>query len=139
MSELQTGGCLCGAVRFTAQAADHFHACHCDSCKRWSGGVYLGVDVGDSLNVEDDASLSYYNSSAWAKRGFCKLCGSTLFWSAPDFGVMYVAYNAFDVAPKGEFQQELYIDKKPSAYSFAQSTQQMTKAEVEAMFAGDNG
>ena len=131
---MAAGGCICGAVRFDAKPDDHFHACHCDTCRRWSGGVYLGVEVGDTLRVEDEAELRWYASSEWAQRGFCGRCGATLFWDAPDFGKIYVAYNAFDEAPHGDFATELYIDRKPDAYSFAQSTQKLTKAEVEAQF-----
>ena len=41
-----TGGCLCGAVRYTAGAeALGNAACHCGMCRSWSGHVWASVMV----------------------------------------------------------------------------------------------
>ena len=47
-----TGRCLCGAVTFTATPRGGMHACHCDTCRRLSGGILFSVDCGDSVEVE---------------------------------------------------------------------------------------
>jgi len=41
-----TGSCMCGAVSFpvTAQITQT-NACHCNMCRKWSGGVFFGVVV----------------------------------------------------------------------------------------------
>ena len=47
-----TGGCLCGAVRFTAEADDDgIVACHCTMCRRWSGHVWAAAGV-TALRIE---------------------------------------------------------------------------------------
>ena len=39
-----TGSCLCGAVSFTAKGVNgEVHACHCKSCRNWSGGSMLAM------------------------------------------------------------------------------------------------
>lgn len=42
-----TGGCLCGAVRFSVEHVEtHHHACHCGMCRRWSGGsAFFAAEV----------------------------------------------------------------------------------------------
>ena len=36
-----SGHCLCGSVSFECSAEPEFpHCCHCDDCRRASGGVY---------------------------------------------------------------------------------------------------
>ena len=41
-----TGGCLCGAARFElAEAPTSYGACHCGTCRKFSGGIELGVEV----------------------------------------------------------------------------------------------
>jgi len=47
-----------------------------------------------------------------------------------------VAVGSLDETADLPFTTELYIDRKPEAYSFSQETKKMTKDEVEAMFAG---
>ena len=42
MSEMMTGGCACGKVRYTAAVAnDDAYLCHCRMCQKASGGVSI--------------------------------------------------------------------------------------------------
>ena len=75
-----TGGCLCGAVRYRAEA-DPMRAviCHCVTCRRVSGApmmcfVHFPAEAFRWLG----SPPKRYRSSASAERGFCPLCGSTL-------------------------------------------------------------
>lgn len=88
------GRCLCGAVSFTAVPQGGMHACHCESCRRISGGVSLSVNCGDS--VEISGPLATYSSSEWAERQFCPTCGSGLFWRLKAGGMSMVSVQAFD-------------------------------------------
>ena len=72
----KTGGCLCGAVRFTLKdTPTEYGACHCSMCRKFSGGIELGVQVlPDGITWDADEDLATYTSSAWAERGFCRRC-----------------------------------------------------------------
>ncbi|HEX4584755.1 MAG TPA: GFA family protein [Burkholderiaceae bacterium] len=77
-----TGGCLCGAVRYrlTGPLADVI-ACHCTQCRRHTGHYAAHTSVPlESFQLERDSALAWYRSSREAERGFCRVCGSTLFW-----------------------------------------------------------
>jgi hypothetical protein len=77
-----TGGCLCGAVRYrlTGPLSDVI-ACHCTQCRRQTGHYAAETWVPlDRFQLERDAALTWYRSSAQAERGFCRVCGSVLFW-----------------------------------------------------------
>ena len=83
MAEAQvTGGCLCGAVRYETRAAPHSVIyCHCASCRRATGqplvaGGYFRVDQ----IVFTAGTAQRYRSSPYADRGFCALCGTSLFY-----------------------------------------------------------
>jgi len=136
MPETLTGRCLCGAVAFTAVPKHGMHACHCESCRRWTGGVYLGVDCGDSVEVATPGAVTTYESSAWASRSFCRTCGSTLFWTLKAGGMIAVSLQAFDDPSAFAFDSEIFIDSKPGNYDFAGDRVRMTGAEVMAQFAG---
>ncbi len=78
----KTGGCLCGAVRFIATGPfAPVVNCHCSQCRRFHGGwgAYTAVPEGE-LRFDRDDGLTWYESSAGVQRGFCRHCGSSLFW-----------------------------------------------------------
>ena len=129
------GGCLCGAVRFRAHDVEtHYHACHCGMCRRWAGGPLLAATVGriDLLSADD---LVRYPSSDWAERGFCRRCGSSLFYYLKPAQQYAVAVGAFDDPAPFALTGEIYIDHKPRGYAFAGDHPRRTEAEVLAQYA----
>lgn len=136
------GSCLCGAVRFEAEpAARASHACHCDMCRAWGGVAFVGVEVRPGeIRFEDEDAIAAFRSSDWAERGFCRVCGSHLFYRltlpGPDEGVIHMALGLFEDQDAFPLVSEIYIDRKPSAYAFAGERRRRTKAEVEAETGG---
>lgn len=134
-----SGQCLCGAVslRVTPEAM-HADACHCAMCRRWSGGPFMSLPCGTNVVIEQDGdALALYDSSDWGQRGFCKRCGSLLFYRMREQGTYYVSTGLFDDIEGLSFETEIFIDSKPGWYAFANDTRKMTGAEVVAAFAAD--
>ena len=77
-----TGGCLCGAVRFEIRGRlRDIIACHCRECRIVSGHFTAATATRpENLSFTEDRGLRWFESSEIADRGFCHLCGSTLFW-----------------------------------------------------------
>ena len=112
-----SGQCLCGAVKFEAKDVEsHIHACHCSMCRRWNGGPALAASVG-SVSFEGEENIARYGSSEWAERGFCKLCGSNLFYLLkPSRYIMGAgAFNEQNF----ELESEIFCAGKPAWYEFA--------------------
>ena len=131
-----SGGCLCGAVRFTAAPKDrNFGACHCSMCRRWAAGPLLAIECGGTVRVEDQSNLGIYRSSEWAERCFCKQCGTPLFYRLVGMDFYAVSVEAFDDRTEFTFTSQIFIDEKPPYYDFANATKAMTGAEVFAAFA----
>lgn len=134
MAETHEGKCLCGSVTFTAEIAEkHADVCHCAMCQKWAGGIAMLVDA-VSLSVSENEHLGIYKASEWAERGFCKKCGSSLFWRMQDGSHATVSVASLESSEGFTFTKEIFIDEKPDFYSFAQDTDKMTGAEVIAMF-----
>jgi hypothetical protein len=128
-----SGGCLCGAVRFTATPKSHnYGVCHCSMCRRWAAGPFMAIVCGDTVKFDKDADLGLYQSSAWAERGFCKKCGTSLFYKFKGKDDYIVSTEAFDDTSDFKLVAEIYIDEKPANYAFANDTKKMTGAEVMA-------
>ncbi len=134
------GGCLCGAVRFEITSdVTEAGACHCGMCRKFSGGIYVAVRVPvGGMTFASEETLGLYTSSDWAERGFCKTCGSSLFYRmtapGPMQGDMHVGLGTFDDANGVPLTGEIFIDRKPDGYAFAGDTVKMTEQEIVAMF-----
>lgn len=121
----RTGGCLCGAVRFSARnVPDSFGACHCPMCRRWTGSALLGVSVRtDDIDWEGSANISTVQSSDWAERAWCSKCGTNLYFrvTMPGdwFGGTELPIGLFDDPDGFEFTNEIYIDHKPDSFAYA--------------------
>lgn len=137
----KTGKCLCGAVGFElAEAPEGYGACHCAMCRRWSGGIELGIQVmPGGIDWTGQDNIHTFTSSDWAERGFCAICGSNLFWRltapGPMHGMMSVSAGALDSLKGLKLTSEVYIDHKPDGHAFAGERQRMTEADIMAMVA----
>lgn len=85
----RTGGCACGAIRFTLTAPFiATGACHCTACQKASGGGanYVGIVPREALVVTTGAPKVYRtpgDSGGMVDRAFCPDCGTPL-WAAPE-------------------------------------------------------
>ena len=80
-----SGKCMCGAVAFEFRAdREDVTACHCGQCRSWSGHHWASLNAPfESLAIKiGEEALGWYRSSDYARRGFCRECGSSLFWHA---------------------------------------------------------
>ncbi len=81
MAQSFSGGCVCGAVRYTATADPIFSAnCHCRDCQRTTGAAFTSFFAVPKASVRVDGELSFYDykaeSGSTVSRGFCPRCGS---------------------------------------------------------------
>lgn len=98
MQDHQTGGCLCGKVRFTTTGPlREVIFCHCSQCRRQSGLYFAATSVrADCLALEGAGNITWFAASDFAKRGFCGTCGSILFWKPNDEARYAILAGAFD-------------------------------------------
>ena len=119
------GGCLCGAVRFTASdVPDKAGICHCPMCRRWTGSALIGVSVPrEAVQWQGEDRIRRRQTSHWAQRAWCDECGTGLYFEVTMDG----AYSGKLEFPIGVFDDpngfaigsEIYIDHKPDSYAFA--------------------
>ncbi len=130
-----TGQCLCGKVTLKASTINpKMGACHCHMCRKWTGGPFLAIDCGSEVSWEGQEYLSIYNSSEWAERGFCRNCGSHLFYRLKEANQYFVLAGIFSEQPF-VFDHQIFIEEKPDYYTFADETENLTGEEVAAKFA----
>jgi len=82
MTKIHTGSCLCSAVKFSVDGPlREVVFCHCGQCRRQTGLYYASTNAAEKdLTITGAENLTWYRSSDEGRRGFCKHCGSALFW-----------------------------------------------------------
>lgn len=93
-----TGGCLCGAIRYTVRGALRgVLLCHCGQCRRVHG--YLGAYTSAArahVTLEGAEALVWFASSERGRRGFCATCGSSLFFEPVGEDRLAIAAGSLD-------------------------------------------
>ena len=109
-----TGGCSCGAVRYTLSAPPlAVAACHCTQCRRQGGAAFsvnlivrastLAVD-GDLVTWDDPDT----ESGAPLHRDHCGRCGSPI-RSVPSAAPKFVALKAGSLDDPAAFAPSMHI------------------------------
>jgi hypothetical protein len=95
-SNIFTGGCQCGAIRFRVEGdLNDASICHCRMCQKAFGNFYAPLaSVRGKVFEWTRGEPKRFQSSSIVKRGFCADCGTPLTYEAPDG--MAVAIGAFD-------------------------------------------
>ncbi|KGD65591.1 glutathione-dependent formaldehyde-activating GFA [Alcanivorax nanhaiticus] len=94
------------------------------------------VDCGE-VSIQGDDSVGVYPSSDWAERGFCKQCGTHLFYRLKEGGFYAIPVGMLDGEDDWQFAEQVFIDSKPGYYSFAEKTRNLTGEELFAQFGAE--
>lgn len=133
------GRCLCGAVTIRV-AGDHdprVGACHCRMCQRWSGGLFLCFNA-SFASVTVEGPVSEFQSSPFARRGFCPTCGSHLWFrdqdekGEPKDAGYELMPGLFDEARGWPMRSEIYTDRALASVQLGGDHSRATRAEYES-------
>jgi hypothetical protein len=95
-----TGGCHCGAVRYSVNGEpQHVALCHCSDCRKSAGApVVAWAAFAESDVTVTQGETKTFNSSGNTLRSFCADCGTGLFYRNQDFlpGIIDVQAATFD-------------------------------------------
>jgi len=123
------GSCLCGAVRLEIQEPlEHApEACHCTQCRKQTGSFLIAINVRRSaLHVRGLESVTWYQSSEKVQRGFCAVCGSTLFWKPTivDYEWTGVAMGSIDTPLELRIAKHTFVADKGRYYDITDDAPQ---------------
>ena len=125
------GACLCGAASVTARAKSHnIGICHCKMCRQWGGGPMFAVECEEAVTFQGEAHIATFRSSALAERGFCKTCGTHLFFRFVEDNHYALPVGLLDDSDAWTLTDQIFINRKPPFYSFAENTRNLTEDEV---------
>lgn len=115
------GGCLCGAVRYRLeQRPQTINACHCDACKKMSGGTNLLVvsaprEALKHLSGEVQRFRRTAESGRQSDVVRCATCGTRLWHEAQAAPVVIVAAGTLDDPSWVVPASEIWIERASPA------------------------
>lgn len=130
MDAIHTGACLCGAVRFAARGPLRgVIYCHCSQCRRQSGHFYAATNVEDDrLDVTGADRLTWFAASAHARRGFCSVCGSAMFWKHDEATHTSILAGSFDKPTGLRGEAHIFVPDKGDYYEIADGLPQYERS-----------
>jgi hypothetical protein len=128
-TETYEGGCICGAVRYRVSAPlAPVLACHCRQCRRMSGHYFAATAAPhDAFEVTESSGLAWYQSSETSRRGFCKSCGSSLFFDHGPDEPLGISAGSLDGDPPLTLVAHIYVDEAGPYYELADQAEQFTR------------
>jgi hypothetical protein len=115
------GACLCGAVSFEVDGdLPPPDGCHCTACRKSSGHYFASTDVPrEALTIRGAELVTWYYSSEKARRGFCSICGASLFWDPLHRDWTAVAMGAFEGPTGTSLAKHIFVHEKGDYYDLA--------------------
>lgn len=102
------GGCLCGAVRYTAAAPTlGARICHCRACQSATAAPYLAQAQFPRAAVSWTGTTVRWRSSERLMRHFCPRCGTRLFLEPRDAPRLGIPLPTLD--DPGAIRPEMHI------------------------------
>ncbi len=94
----RSGGCQCGAIRFHAtELRDNPHVCYCRMCQKAMGNLFAAlVGVRHHHLTWTRGEPAEFMSSDLAARGYCRDCGTPLYYRAIGGEHLSMSIGAFD-------------------------------------------
>lgn len=115
---MYSGHCMCGAVAYEVDGPIRdVIACHCEQCRRVSSHFVAATAAHPrDVTIKRDEGLAWYEGTSSIRRGFCKLCGSTLFFDhGPDYP-MGIAAGSLDQSDAVKIAAHIWTEKAGAYY-----------------------
>lgn len=113
------GSCYCGKINFNMWDVEPtYSVCHCSECRKWTGSFYACFWVRDgNYKINGTQNITWHSQSPKAERGFCKYCGSNLFWRPkPSAGYLDFALGMLDNPSQFTADKHIYCRSKLDYY-----------------------
>ena len=124
-----TASCLCNGVSMTIKG--EFRPvinCHCIQCTKTHGNyaAYTSV-LEENIIFKSKKTLKWFKSSLKAKRGFCKICGASIFFKRYGSRAVSISAGLFKNPSKLKTISHIYVKNKRDYYQISDNLPKFNK------------
>ncbi|MFT3708942.1 MAG: GFA family protein [Archangium sp.] len=112
------GECSCGAVKFELKPPlRNVVWCHCSKCQHWHGGPgpYTTCEK-SAVSFQNDVGLTWWRVAKTVERGFCRVCGSSLFYADSNETTWSIAAGSLNSPTGLKTSMHIFVKSKPDWY-----------------------
>ena len=127
------GGCLCGQVRYSANADPvYVLVCHCKNCQRQTGtafSVLVGIP-NSAMSIQGQLKTFHDtgDSGLRLERNFCPECGSPIFTDVAAMpGIAFIKAGTLDDTSWLDPKMHIYCDSKEQWTPMPEGVQEFAK------------
>ncbi len=123
------GECLCGSVSFELSGPlRNIVSCYCSECRKTSGNYVSATSVKEKqIHFIDQSGLAWFKNDL-ANRGFCQLCGSSLFWKQLENGEVSVMAGCLEADTGLKVKSHLFVADKSDFHEIAGNAPQYNRS-----------
>lgn len=138
-SKITSGSCYCGAVRYEVKGTLRGVVnCHCSQCTKLNGNFGSHSKAPKSkITITKDKGLSWYKISDKARRGFCRDCGSGLFWDQIEQNALGIIAGSLDRPTALKTIGHIFVEDKSDFYEITDDIKQF-KGSSDGKLEGDH-
>src|SRR5690606_31766267 len=92
-------------------------------------GAFTAVTRG-GLAIESEAEITWFESSPGVRRGFCRRCGSALFWDNSAAGHISIAAGSLDQPSGVKLVRHIFVADKADFYEIADGAEQLPQGQA---------
>jgi hypothetical protein len=123
---IHTGGCLCGAINYSARSLRPLWYCHCDQCRKMTGHHMAAVQVA-YYNITVRGEPKWYYVSDASAHGFCGDCGCQLFWRNDNNDYLSVTAGSLNDTSGLILKGHVFTSEKGGYYNIPKTDLQYSK------------
>jgi len=117
MNSVISGGCLCGAVKFSVNDSfDDFYFCHCEQCRKVTGSSHASNLLTAIDNIQwlrgHDKVVRFDHPTRMFTKVFCSLCGSGLPHESKNGQCLVVPAGSLDTEPSKSPNAQIFCSEK---------------------------
>lgn len=117
MSNMLSGGCLCGEVRFELKEEfNAFYQCHCKQCQVLTGSAFASNLFSSVKNIRwlagHEFVVSYVHPTRAFSKSFCQKCGSPLPFINKKKTSLIIPAGSLDNAIKKTIQANIFVSEE---------------------------
>lgn len=115
---VRTANCLCGGIKIRVKGnLRHVTNCHCSQCMKTHGNYASYTQcLEENITFLKIKTLRWYNSSKFAKRGFCFKCGASIFYKILKSEKISIAAGMFNKPINLKTYANIFIKGKLDYY-----------------------